>query len=107
MNISRDLSRHPCFNGAVKGSYGRVHLPVAPRCNIRCNYCNRKYDCVNESRPGVTSALLSPVQQARYLMYNQSLMREARSIKRGGPVETGPFTPQGPREIPVINPSAR
>jgi len=52
-------------------------------------------------------ALLTPVQQARYLMYNQSLMREARSIKRGGPVETGPFTPQGPREIPVINPSAR
>ena len=52
-------------------------------------------------------ALLTPVQQARYLMYNQSLMREARSIKRGGPGEAGPFTPQGPREIPVINPSAR
>ena len=67
MNISRDLSRHPCFNSAVKGSYGRVHLPVAPNCNIKCNYCNRKYDCVNESRPGVTSAVLTPVQALRYM----------------------------------------
>ena len=76
MNISRDFSRHPCFNAEAKGSYGRVHLPVAPQCNIRCNYCNRKYDCVNESRPGVTSAVLSPVQAARYV--EKILEREPR-----------------------------
>jgi nitrogen fixation protein NifB len=40
---------------------------VAPQCNIKCNYCNRKYDCVNESRPGVTSAVLSPEQAVLYL----------------------------------------
>mgnify|MGYP006961820218 CR=1 FL=1 len=50
-----NTDKHPCFNVAVKGECGRVHLPVAPKCNILCNYCNRKYDCVNESRPGVTS----------------------------------------------------
>jgi nitrogen fixation protein NifB len=33
---------------------------VAPDCNIQCNYCNRRYDCVNESRPGVTSRILEP-----------------------------------------------
>ena len=81
MNISRDLSRHPCFNAAVKGSYGRVHLPVAPHCNIRCNYCNRKYDCVNESRPGVTSALLSPVQASLYM--EKVLERETRIAVAG------------------------
>jgi nitrogen fixation protein NifB len=32
-----------------------------------CNYCNRKYDCVNESRPGVTSAVLKPKQAIAYL----------------------------------------
>ncbi|WP_045215693.1 radical SAM protein [Desulfonatronovibrio magnus] len=62
-----DISKHPCFNKKVKGSCGRVHLPVAPKCNIMCNFCNRKYDCVNESRPGVTSAVLSPVQAVEYL----------------------------------------
>ena len=48
--INHDI--HPCFNAKVKGQFGRVHLPVAPKCNILCNYCNRKFDCVNESRPG-------------------------------------------------------
>jgi len=55
---SRDRSLHPCFDRESAGTCGRAHLPVAPRCNIQCNYCNRKYDCVNESRPGVSSAVL-------------------------------------------------
>jgi nitrogen fixation protein NifB len=62
-----DISRHPCFSVKAKGTCGRVHLPVAPGCNIKCNYCNRKYDCVNESRPGVTSSVLSPDQAVLYL----------------------------------------
>ena len=62
-----NLNLHPCFNAKVKGQFGRVHLPVAPKCNILCNYCNRKFDCVNESRPGVTSAVLSPAQALAYL----------------------------------------
>ena len=63
----KDLSRHPCFNKESAGSCGRVHLPVAPKCNIQCNYCNRKYDCVNESRPGVTSGVLTPPQALAYM----------------------------------------
>lgn len=62
-----DLEKHPCFNPDAKGQYGRVHLPVAPKCNIKCNFCDRKYDCVNESRPGVTSTVLTPEQAAVYL----------------------------------------
>jgi nitrogen fixation protein NifB len=81
MNVARDLNRHPCFNAAVKGSFGRVHLPVAVHCNIRCNYCDRKYDCVNESRPGVTSAVLSPLQAVRYM--EKVLDREPRIAVAG------------------------
>ncbi len=62
-----DTSKHPCFNVKAKGECGRIHLPVAPKCNIMCNYCNRKYDCVNESRPGVTSGVLKPHQAVEYL----------------------------------------
>jgi nitrogen fixation protein NifB len=53
-----------------------VHLPVAPGCNIQCNYCNRKYDCVNESRPGVTSAILPPDRAVEYL--DEVLKKEPR-----------------------------
>lgn len=67
VNTMKDLSKHPCFNTEAKQKYARVHLPVAPKCNIQCNYCNRKYDCCNESRPGVSSTLLSPMQAVHYL----------------------------------------
>lgn len=67
MRLQLQIENHPCFNEKAKGCMGRVHLPVAPECNIKCNYCNRKYDCVNESRPGVTSSILSPEQAVMYL----------------------------------------
>ena len=62
-----DLSRHPCFNDKVRHQFGRVHLPVAPDCNVQCNFCDRQFNCVNESRPGVTTAVLSPHQALYYL----------------------------------------
>jgi nitrogen fixation protein NifB len=61
------LTNHPCFSDQARHTIGRIHLPVAPRCNIQCNFCNRKYDCVNESRPGVTSGILTPDQAVGYL----------------------------------------
>ncbi len=71
-----DHSKHPCFSEAAKHSSGRIHLPVAPRCNMQCNFCNRKYDCLNESHPGVTSAVLTPDQALRYL--RETVVRQPR-----------------------------
>lgn len=65
--VALDFSKHPCFNKDSHHTHGRIHLPVAPRCNLQCNFCNRKFDCMNESRPGVTSAVLTPEQAADYL----------------------------------------
>ena len=56
----RKISEHPCFSEKACHAFGRCHLPVAPACNIQCNYCVRDFDCVNESRPGVTSQVLKP-----------------------------------------------
>lgn len=76
MTTTPDTSKHPCFNVKAKGECGRVHLPVAPKCNIQCKYCNRKYDCVNESRPGVTSGVLTPEGALKYV--DQVLEKEPR-----------------------------
>jgi nitrogen fixation protein NifB len=65
--MALDLTQHPCFNSEARHTTGRIHLPVAPKCNIQCNYCDRKFDCMNESRPGVTSAVLEPKQALAYL----------------------------------------
>lgn len=56
---------HPCFTKCCS-DYARVHLPIAPKCNIQCNYCLRKFDCVNESRPGVTSKVMLPQDAVDY-----------------------------------------
>ncbi|UWG97828.1 nitrogenase cofactor biosynthesis protein NifB [Dehalobacter sp. DCM] len=55
-----NTTTHPCYSSKAQHKYARIHLPVAPACNISCNYCRRDYDCVNESRPGVTSKVLDP-----------------------------------------------
>lgn len=57
--IEEKTKNHPCFNGC-NSTTARMHLPVAPKCNIQCNYCVRKFDCPNESRPGVTTNVLTP-----------------------------------------------
>ena len=54
------LNTHPCFSKEAHHKFGRIHLPVAPACNIQCRYCIRKYDCANESRPGITSRVMGP-----------------------------------------------
>lgn len=59
-DIHRKIAEHPCYSKDAQHKFGRIHLPVAPKCNIQCRYCDRRFDCVNESRPGVTSTLLTP-----------------------------------------------
>ena len=64
------IQGHPCFGGNHHKN-GRMHLAVAPKCNIKCGYCTRKHDCANESRPGVTSRLLTPqeaIEKVRQVM---------------------------------------
>ncbi|MGA3198601.1 MAG: nitrogenase cofactor biosynthesis protein NifB [Halobacteriota archaeon] len=56
----RKIQEHPCFSEKACHTFGRCHVPVAPKCNIQCNYCIRDFDCVNESRPGVTTKVLNP-----------------------------------------------
>lgn len=72
-----NLQNHPCFNESAHRKYGRLHLPVAPKCNIQCRFCNRKFDCVNESRPGVTSVVLTPTQA---LAYAQSVIDDHNNV---------------------------
>jgi nitrogen fixation protein NifB len=63
-NIQERIAKHPCYSEDAHHHYARLHVAVAPACNIQCNYCNRKYDCANESRPGVVSEVLIPEEAA-------------------------------------------
>jgi nitrogen fixation protein NifB len=85
MKADLSLTNHPCFNAKVRHRFGRVHLPVAPRCNIQCKFCDRKFDCVNESRPGVSSGILSPYQALVYLEHVFEAKKNISVVGIAGP----------------------
>ncbi len=58
----RIYDEHPCFNPAAARHFGRIHLPIAPRCNIRCRYCIPHTPCTNENRPGAAHRVYSKEQ---------------------------------------------
>jgi len=64
-SIRKRVFNHPCYSEQAHHHFARMHVAVAPACNIQCHYCNRKYDCSNESRPGVVSELLTPEQAVK------------------------------------------
>lgn len=71
------MRRHPCFDGEAHDRVGRVHLPVAPRCNIRCNFCERNI-CASMTikHPGWTAQLLSVAEAVDLI---QSIVSERQA----------------------------
>lgn len=82
--VLKAIEKHPCYN-AEAHDHARMHIPVAPKCNIQCNYCNRKYDCVNETRPGVTSSVLNPAQAAEKFAYVKQEIDNLSVVGIAGP----------------------
>lgn len=83
--LQKLLDTHPCYNEKACSSFARMHLPVAPACNVQCNYCNRKYDCTNESRPGVTSEVLTPEEAVAKIRYVKEKIPYLSVIGIAGP----------------------
>lgn len=79
------VRRHPCYCPDAARRYGRVHLAVAPECNVQCAYCDRRYDCASESRPGVTSRLLTPEEALQHVRQALDRMPEITVAGIAGP----------------------
>lgn len=84
-DLSEETRKHPCYSFEAHHQYARMHLPVAPACNIQCNYCNRKFDCVNESRPGVTSEVLNPKEAEQKFSWVKSKIDQLTVVGIAGP----------------------
>lgn len=79
------IKDHPCYNEEAHHDFARVHIAVAPACNIQCNYCNRKFDCSNESRPGVVSEKLAPEQALRKVTHIAAQLPQLSVVGIAGP----------------------
>ncbi|MBD2777799.1 nitrogenase cofactor biosynthesis protein NifB [Iningainema tapete] len=83
--LKQRIANHPCYSEDAHHHYARMHVAVAPACNIQCNYCNRKYDCANESRPGVVSELLTPEEAAHKVLVVASKIPQMTVLGIAGP----------------------
>lgn len=79
------VKNHPCYSVEAHNFYARMHVAVAPACNIQCHYCNRKYDCSNESRPGVVSERLTPEMAAKKVLAVASEIPQMTVLGIAGP----------------------
>jgi nitrogen fixation protein NifB len=55
---------HPCMNNNAHDKVARIHLPVAPECNIQCRFCSRKitpHDTKTKC-PGRATRILTPAE---------------------------------------------
>ena len=66
---------HPCFNEEMHDKVGRVHVPIAPKCNIACNFCTRSLN-TEEKRPGVASCVMTP----------EEAMKHVNEVTKDGPI---------------------
>lgn len=80
------LACHPCFNPQAHFQFSRLHLPVAPKCNIQCGYCKRGIDKC-EYRPGVTSTIMRPEDAAKLVDEIVAKDEKLRVIAVAGPGE--------------------
>jgi nitrogen fixation protein NifB len=79
---------HPCFDEQAHWRVGRVHLPVAPRCNIQCAFCERRI-CANLTmqHPGWARELLPPSQAAELVRELAQSRGETFVVGVAGPGE--------------------
>ena len=77
---------HPCF-GACKNRKGRIHLPVAPGCNIECRFCDRR---INEDAqvPGNTSKVIKPEEACGYIRKALEFVPDLTTVGIAGPGDT-------------------
>jgi nitrogen fixation protein NifB len=85
--IPESISVHPCYSAEAHWKYARMHLPVAPACNIQCRFCNRAFDCSNETRPGVTSKLLKAEEAAALVRRVRERLGNLSVVGIAGPGE--------------------
>ena len=84
-DVAALVADHPCYSEDAHHHFARMHVAVAPVCNVQCHYCNRKYDCANESRPGVVSERLRPEDAVRKVLAVAAEIPELSVVGIAGP----------------------
>ncbi|MBB4287660.1 nitrogenase cofactor biosynthesis protein NifB [Roseospira goensis] len=96
------IKEHPCYSEQAHHHFARMHVAVAPGCNIQCNYCNRKHDCANESRPGVVSRRLTPAEAVDHVRAVAARVPQLSVVGIAGPGDALHNAPRTLRTLELV-----
>nr|KXH72130.1 MAG: hypothetical protein AM324_07760 [Candidatus Thorarchaeota archaeon SMTZ1-83] len=82
------FNHHPCWTDNRQEAWERIHLPIAPRCNVKCAFCdhNATSSC-HVPRPGYSSRLMKPREAFERTMALLSDRPNLRIVAVAGPGE--------------------
>lgn len=75
---------HPCFDKLAHHRVGRMHVPVAMACNVKCHYCVRELG-VRDDRPGVADHIMTPEEALKAVQKVASQDETIRVVGVAGP----------------------
>ena len=81
------VKKHPCFSEEAHNTFGRIHLPVCPACNIQCRFCKRGFNKW-EKRPGVSHRMLTPEEAVKIVERALALCPQITVVGIAGPGDT-------------------
>ena len=65
---------HPCWANERRHVWERIHLPVAPLCNVKCSFCDHQI--------GASCHLPKPGSAARVMSPSEAIMRVRMELER-------------------------
>ena len=61
ISVMYPFIHHPCYSNNRTRLWHRIHLPVAPSCNVKCAFCSHTVgSSCHTSVPGYSSKVMSP-----------------------------------------------
>ncbi len=88
MGLVYPFAHHPCWSSNRDGLWARIHLPVAPSCNIKCAYCDHQLDASGHMPvPGRSRRVMTPTQAVKVTLDELGKDPNLRIVAVSGPGE--------------------
>lgn len=82
------FDHHPCFSSSRVALWARIHLPVAPVCNVKCAFCTHGTgSACHSSKPGFSSRVMSVDEAMDVIKREQKIMQHLNIVAVSGPGE--------------------
>lgn len=79
---------HPCYSNNRENLWYRIHLPVAPRCNVKCIFCSHSVgSSCHTSKPGYARQVISPKVAVERALLEIEKDSRVRIVAVSGPGE--------------------